>query len=123
MSETTRSEPVAPAVGSPLDQPVGQHWLPDSMREFERNVAAMLDAEERLLQEHQGKWVLLNAGQVVDLFDDYKMALGAGYERFGLSGFLVHEIQPPTPAGMMWRQRQKDATAEYESWFSCLPNG
>ena len=51
-----------------------------------------------LLQEHGGKFVLFEDGQVVDFFPTHTAAYEAGLDRFGLdSPFLVAEVKKETP--------------------------
>jgi hypothetical protein len=44
------------------------------------------------LQMHSGKFVLIKADEVAGIFDSYRDALKAGYERFKLEPFLVKQI-------------------------------
>ncbi len=45
----------------------------------------------RLLREHPGQFVLINADDVVGIFPDRSSALQDGYRRFGVVSFLVRE--------------------------------
>lgn len=48
----------------------------------------------RLIQEGgQGKFALVHGDSVDSVWDTWKDALQAGYDRFGLEPFLVKEIQ------------------------------
>jgi hypothetical protein len=42
--------------------------------------------------DHMGKFVLIQGDQIVDFFAAYEDALKAGYQQFGLDGFLVKQI-------------------------------
>jgi hypothetical protein len=43
--------------------------------------------------ENEGRFVLIQADQVVDTFASYEDALKAGYGNFGLEPFLVKKIE------------------------------
>ncbi|MGH9785750.1 MAG: hypothetical protein ACRD88_16380 [Terriglobia bacterium] len=45
------------------------------------------------LKEHEGKFVLIHGEDVVDVFSTYEDALKQGYQKFGLTPFLVKQIQ------------------------------
>jgi len=42
--------------------------------------------------EHEGKFVLIHAEEIVDFFTSYDDAIKAGYDRFGLAPFLVKQV-------------------------------
>jgi hypothetical protein len=45
------------------------------------------------LLAHEGKYVLIHNEDIVGIFGTYEDALKAGYERCGLDGFFVRQIQ------------------------------
>ncbi|HWK88869.1 MAG TPA: hypothetical protein VNP72_02715 [Longimicrobium sp.] len=45
------------------------------------------------LLQHEGKYVLIHARDVAGVFSSYEDALRQGYREFGLSPFLVKQIQ------------------------------
>src|SRR5262245_14888836 len=45
------------------------------------------------LKESEGKYVLIQDSNVVDVFSSYDDAIKAGYKQFGLTPFLVKQIQ------------------------------
>jgi hypothetical protein len=45
------------------------------------------------LAPHEGRYVLIHEAEVVDVFMSYEDALKEGYEKFGLTPFLVKKIQ------------------------------
>lgn len=45
------------------------------------------------LKAHEGKYVLIHGDTVEDFFASYEDAIKAGYQKFGLSPFLVKQIQ------------------------------
>ncbi len=45
------------------------------------------------LKEHEGKFVLIKDGKVIDVFGTYEDALKEGYKQFQLEPFLVKQIQ------------------------------
>lgn len=53
-----------------------------------------LTYQERLpdLAAHEGKYVLIHGDEVADFFASYEDAIKAGYQKFGLSPFLVKQI-------------------------------
>lgn len=46
------------------------------------------------LLHQEGKFVLIHDTDVVEVYDTYKDALAAGYDKFGLKPFLVKLISP-----------------------------
>lgn len=60
------------------------------------NLETALAAYERNLQtllKDEGKFVLIHETEIVGIFDTYQDALKSGYQRFGVSPFLVKKIQ------------------------------
>lgn len=49
------------------------------------------------LKQHEGKFVLIQDEQVIDIFVSYDDALREGYRRFGLAPFLVKQIHAIEP--------------------------
>ncbi len=49
--------------------------------------------KERLLGESEGKYALIYGDSVVGVWDTYEDALKAGYSQFGLTPFLVKQVQ------------------------------
>jgi hypothetical protein len=45
------------------------------------------------LKDEEGKFVLIQGDKVIDVFTSYEDAVKRGYEEFGLSAFLVKQIQ------------------------------
>ncbi len=45
------------------------------------------------LASKEGKFVLIQGDQLVDVFDTYADAIKEGYAKFGLNPFLVKQIQ------------------------------
>ena len=61
---------------------------------LEKEVATF-NAKLPELLEHTGKYALVKADEVVDVYDTYGQALEHGYEKFGLDDkFLVKKIAP-----------------------------
>lgn len=44
------------------------------------------------LTAHEGKFVLIHADEVIDIYDTYEDAVKEGYARFKLEPFLVKQI-------------------------------
>lgn len=59
---------------------------------LERELSTYQERLPQLLQ-HEGKYVLIHADDVVDTFASYEDALRQGYRQFGLDPFLVKRIQ------------------------------
>lgn len=51
----------------------------------------------QLLAE-EGKFVLIRGRELFGTFDTFESGLRAGYERFGLTGFMLQEIRPADDA-------------------------
>ena len=49
------------------------------------------------LKEHEGKFVLIRGGEIVDLFSTYEDAIKAGYQKFKLEPFLVKRVLTTEP--------------------------
>ena len=48
-------------------------------------------------KDQEGKFVLIKAERVVDIFSSYEDALKAGYKEFGLEPFMVKQIASVEP--------------------------
>jgi hypothetical protein len=66
--------------------------IPGHATAFEQDVTAYLDALPKLLSADEGKFVLVGHGMLANLYDSQAEAMGAGYARFGLDGFLVQKV-------------------------------
>jgi hypothetical protein len=66
----------------PPDHPLATEWAT-----YKR------EAGRLLAEGHQGKYALVKGNQVVSLWDTWGDAVQAGFERFGLGGFMVHQVQ------------------------------
>jgi hypothetical protein len=60
---------------------------------LERELKTYLNKLPELKADQEGRFVLIQGDQVVDVFSSYDDALKAGYEKFGLNPFLVKKIQ------------------------------
>jgi hypothetical protein len=49
---------------------------------------------QELNAHNHGRFVLIQGTEISGIFDTYKDAIEAGYERFGLNSFLVKKIAP-----------------------------
>ena len=45
------------------------------------------------MRAHEGKYVLIQGDSIVDYFATYEDAIKAGYQKFGLTVFMVKQIQ------------------------------
>lgn len=59
---------------------------------LEEEIETYEDRKEELLGRHEGKFVLVHGGNIVDVFDSKMDAIKDGYERFGNQPFLVKQI-------------------------------
>jgi hypothetical protein len=57
-------------------------------KELETYEAHKLD----LIGRAEGKYVLIQDSQIIDVWDTYEDALKAGYAKFGLTAFLVKQV-------------------------------
>ncbi|MES2889738.1 MAG: hypothetical protein V4739_17220 [Pseudomonadota bacterium] len=62
------------------------------MTSFESDVNAYQRALPKLLEAHEGKFVLLRHAEVVGIFESQAAAMKAGYARYGLKEFLTKEV-------------------------------
>ena len=49
------------------------------------------------LKQHEGKFALIHANDVVDFFSTYEDAIKAGYQQFQLAPFLVKRVLTTEP--------------------------
>jgi hypothetical protein len=49
------------------------------------------------LKQHEGKYVLIQGDNIIDMFTSYDDALKDGYKRFGLTPFMVKQIHAVEP--------------------------
>jgi len=59
---------------------------------LEREVATYREKLPELLR-YEGRFVLIRKDELIDTFDSYAGAIKHGYEQFGLTPFLVKQIQ------------------------------
>ncbi len=65
------------------------------MAEQQTNLAKELETFERLrgeLMKDAGKFALVHGDELAGVFESYADAIRTGYEKFGLSPFLVKQI-------------------------------
>jgi hypothetical protein len=60
--------------------------------EVDRNFDAFSKLLDRLLEKHEGRWALMHAGEVVEIFDTVRDAHVAGWQLFADGRFSVQEI-------------------------------
>src|SRR5215470_7260202 len=63
--------------------------------EVDMALEAELATYKKKLQElktHEGKFVLIRGDEVIDFFSSYEDAIKEGYDKFGLTHFLVKQI-------------------------------
>jgi hypothetical protein len=59
---------------------------------LQQELATYEREKSRLISESQGKFVLIK-GDEVDVWGTYEDALRAGYEKYGLTTFLVKQVR------------------------------
>lgn len=87
----TGTMPISP---SPIGHIDVEHWL----GRYEQKMALEKELETynaKLpeLKENEGKFVLIQGDTVVNVYTSYEDAVKAGYKQFGLTPFLVKQIQ------------------------------
>ncbi len=60
----------------------------DALREELETYRAKFDE----LNAHEGRFALIHDSELGGIFDSYQDALGIGYQKYGLSPFLVRKI-------------------------------
>lgn len=60
---------------------------------LEKELETFKNRLPELKAEHVGKFVLIHGDDVVNVFSSYDDAINAGYSQFGLSPFLVKQVQ------------------------------
>jgi len=60
---------------------------------LERELETYRNSLPALEGENEGRFVLIKADKVIDIFTSYDDALKAGYTTFGLEPFLVKKIE------------------------------
>ncbi len=79
--------------------------IPGQETAFEQDVCAYLDALPTLLSTSEGKFALVGAAELTNIFDNRTEAMRAGYQRFGQRGFLVQEVsRHDLEMGTHWQQ-------------------
>lgn len=68
-------------------------WTSEQMMALEVEYETYLRELPHLLAE-EGKYVLIRGNELFGTFDTFEQGLHAGYERFGLDGFMLQEIRP-----------------------------
>ena len=53
--------------------------------------------------EHEGKFVLIHGDEVVDFYSTYEDAIKVGYAKFGLTPFLVKQVNRMEPVQFVSR--------------------
>jgi len=64
-----------------------------------------------LKAEHEGKFVLIHADDVVDTFSTYEDAIKSGYQKFNTQPFLVKQIHAIEPVFFVSRNISPSSTA------------
>ncbi len=62
--------------------------LAQERRFFDRNIATWLEQESNI-----GKWALVKGDELIGMYEDFDEAIHIGFEKFGLSSFLVSQIR------------------------------
>jgi hypothetical protein len=70
---------------------------------LEREMETYRNRLPELKGENEGRFVLIQGEEVVDIFTSYEDALKVGYEKFGLDPFLVKKIEAVEQAQLISR--------------------
>ena len=70
---------------------------------LEREMETYRKRLPELKRENEGRFVLIQGEQVVDIFTSYEDALKVGYEKLGLDPFLVKKIEAVEQAQLISR--------------------
>jgi hypothetical protein len=86
------------------------------------NIVAFADALPDLIARGlMGRTVLFHGGALAGDFETWSEALGAGYQRFGLEGFIVQQVkQPDADRWVRWLADRRGVEVEYASWIDLL---
>lgn len=77
-----------------------------AQQSFEADVSAYLRALPTQISQNEGKFALVGGGALVGVFESEAAAMHAGYQRFGIRGFLVQEISRfDMEMGQHWLQQ------------------
>jgi hypothetical protein len=60
---------------------------------LEREYQTYCGRKDELLRLGEGKYVLIGGTEVAGFFDTNEEALEAGFERYGIGGFLVQKVE------------------------------
>jgi hypothetical protein len=66
--------------------------MQDVTKILERELATYAANRERLLEEHEGRYVLIHGDEIYATFVDQQDAFNAGYREWGNVPFLVQKI-------------------------------
>jgi hypothetical protein len=75
------------------------------MAEIDTEIAVYETMREQLESEHMGKWVLVRAGKLVNVYDSFEVAAEDAVRQFGRGPYLIRQIGAPPvtlPASVMY---------------------
>lgn len=75
------------------------------MADLQHEIAAYQRMEPDLKARHDGRWVIVHDGELVDAFESFESAASEAVRRFGRGPFLIRQVgAPPTtlPVSVMF---------------------
>ncbi len=75
------------------------------MAEIDTEIRAYEAMREKLESEHMGKWVLVQGGKLVGVFDSFDAAAEDAVRQFGRGPYLIRQVGAPPvtlPASVMY---------------------
>lgn len=75
------------------------------MTDIDKELAAYEKMRAELEAEHMAKWVLIQGGTLVGVFDSMEAAAQDAVPRFGRGPYLIRQVGAPPvtlPASVMW---------------------
>jgi hypothetical protein len=69
---------------------------------LEAELETYLANKDALLEEAEGKWVLIHGSEIAGIRDSEREALKLGYSRFGPVPFLVEQISRTEPVQFLY---------------------
>lgn len=76
---------------------------------IDREIAAFERIRDDLERHHNGKWVIVRDGKLVDAFDSIDSAAQEAVRRFGRGPYLIRKVGAPPatlPASVLYRPMQ-----------------
>jgi hypothetical protein len=82
------------------------------MPELDKDIEAYKRLQPELETHHNGKWVVINSGEMFGVFDSFEVAAGEAVNRFGRGPYLIRQVGASDfvmPASVMYRLSPQNA--------------